>query len=110
MVIDLIENKHDTKVELIADFWLRQKLKLFGHILRPDRADPLKRFIFDHGTIFPHSIFGNKKGRPKLDWTKEAFKESFDFSTSPKMNKICITKTYYLKYTTGRIKGFPLPS
>jgi hypothetical protein len=64
---------YNVDVTKISFVWKKQKLKLFGHILRRDHADPLRQVLFGSRT-FARRILPSKRVGSKLDWLNETAK------------------------------------
>ena len=67
---------YNVDVTEISVVWKKRKLKLFGHILRRDHADPLRQVLFGYGTFAPRILPTKRVGRPKLDWLNETAKDA----------------------------------
>ena len=57
-------NSYNVDRTEISVVWKKQKLKLFGHILRRDHADPLRQGLFGYRTFAPRILPTQRVGRP----------------------------------------------
>ena len=53
------------------------KFRLFGHVLRASPADPLVQVTFKTDGLTPRAPTRRRPGRPKADWTTEAYKDAY---------------------------------
>ena len=74
-----IQERYGCNFEHFGDTWRKAKLKLFGHILRTSRADPLSQVTFNSDALRPRSVYTRRPGRPKADWVWESYKDAFLF-------------------------------
>ena len=69
--------QHHANISKVSHIWMKQKLKLFGHILRADHTDPLRQVLFEYNRNLPRIPPTKRVGRPKQDWLTETIKDSF---------------------------------
>ena len=72
-----IQEHYGCNFEHFGDTWRKAKLKLFGHILRSSRADPLSQVTFASDPLHPRLVYTRRPGRPKADWVWESYKNAF---------------------------------
>ena len=72
-----IQEHYGCNFEHFGDTWPKAKLKLFGHILRSSRADPLSQVTFASDPLHPRLVYTRRPGRPKADWVWESYKNAF---------------------------------
>ena len=72
-----IQEHYGCNFEHFGDTWRKAKLKLFGHILRSSRADPLSQVTFASDALHPRLVYTRRPGRPKADWVWESYKNAF---------------------------------
>ena len=61
-----------------SDMWLRQKLKLLGHLLRASPDDPLHQVIFHENTKKPRLYPIARVGRPREKWLFATLEDAFN--------------------------------
>ena len=72
-----IQEHYGCNFEHFGDTWRKAKLKLFGHILRSSKADPLLQVTFASDALHPRLVYIRRPGRPKADWASESYKDAF---------------------------------
>ena len=72
-----IQEHYGCNFEHFGDTWRKAKLKLFGHILRSSRADPLSQVTFASDPLHPRLVDTRRPGRPKADWVWESYNDAF---------------------------------
>ena len=75
-----IESLYGCKFQHFSDTWRHAKLKLFGHILRTDRADPLFQVTFSRDGLHPREHGPRRQGRPRADWLTESFRDAYNLA------------------------------
>ena len=73
-----INSIYGCKFQHFSDTWKHAKLKLFGHILRTDRADPLFQVTFSRDGLHPREHGPRRQGRPRADWLIESFRDAYN--------------------------------
>ena len=71
---DKIRNDYGCSFEHFADTWRKAKFRLFG---RASPADPLVQVTFKTDGLTPRAPTRRRPGRPKADWTTEAYKDAY---------------------------------
>ena len=74
---DEIQHDFGCKFENFGETWRKTKMKLFGHVLRCSRSDPLHQVTFAADGLLPRELGKKRPGRPKSDWLLESFKDAF---------------------------------
>ena len=59
-VIKKLWDEHQIKFVKFSEMWKKQKLRLFGHIVRSNDSDPLKQVVFE-----PNSYL-----LPRFEWKR----------------------------------------
>ena len=58
-------------------------MKLFGHVLRCSRSDPLHQDTFAADGLLLRELGKKRPGRPKSDWLPESYKDAFKSILGP---------------------------
>lgn len=61
-----------------TDMWLKQKLKLLGHVIRSGENDPMYQVTFEPGTRLPKMARFLRAGRPRAQWITQTMSEALD--------------------------------
>ena len=69
--------------EHFGDTWRKAKLRLFGHILRSSRSDPLNQVVFHADNLRPRTVLTRRVGRPKSDWLLETYADAYKQIAGP---------------------------
>ena len=58
-------------------------MRLFGHILRSSRSDPLHQVVFHSDNLRPRTVLTRRVGRPKSDWLLETYADAYKQIAGP---------------------------
>ena len=72
-----IRQLHHCNFEHFGDTWRKAKLRLFGHILRSSRSDPINQVVFDSGNLRPRIVLTRRVGRPISEWLLETYADAY---------------------------------
>ena len=61
-----------------SEIYDRQRLKLFGHVLRADQSDPLHEVTFHPGTWTPRRLTKRRNGQPRKNWAAVMMEEAYE--------------------------------
>ena len=66
--------EHRKKLRPFSEDYKYRKMRLMGHVIRTDNADPMRKVTFQENTIEEWAFDKRRIGRPRDQWT-EAVKE-----------------------------------
>ena len=63
-----IKDEFEMELSPLREVLKERRLKLLGHIIRPEEDDPLKEVTFNRDTMEVKSVGLRRVGRPKTHW------------------------------------------
>ena len=78
-----IRQVYHCNFEHFGDTWRKAKLRLFGHVLRSSRSDPLNQVVFHSDNLRPRTVLTRRVGRPKSDWLLETYADAYKQIAGP---------------------------
>ena len=71
-----IQQQYGCTYESFGDTWRKTKCRLFGHILRAPRSDPLVQVTLNRDGVTPKNPAYRRPGRPRADWVVETYRDA----------------------------------
>ena len=73
------QNGNLKQIGKYREAYKKRKLKLLGHVIRADNADPMRQVALKQRSIKNKQVGERKVGKPKLDWIQERKKRLENF-------------------------------